>query len=205
MTYGLGRVAAMKLVIGLLIALVLSDEATPANAATRICPVISCLSAHDIGGIQLDMGLAEVTQLFSGKLQSLGSGQYQGRKDGINYDLGFSSRGHLFRINSSQELGRFEPDAGIAAALTKRLAEKYGPPQENQLPGGTATWEFMKTYEANGSAFNLFTETLHAHFMEHYQAPTTLELQLMDRRIERRDDALKNADPSAMARAQMHF
>ena len=204
MAHRLRRFASMKMAMGLLVAPLFFGEAAPANAAV-VCSAATCLRATDINGIHLDMTVAEVSRIFAGELESIGAGQFKAERDGTSYDFGFTPLGHLFRIDSSQELGRFEPDTAAAIALTQKLSQKYGMAQSNQLPGGPASWEFMEYYENDGFRLLRFTESLDAMFVTHYQDSTTLDLKLMDFRILRRDEAKQNSGPSGVAQAQMHF
>jgi len=188
--------------------LLLCNFFATAAHANVICTAAACLAAHDINGIKLDMTIAEVAQLFGGQLQSTGGGYYRARKGDTQYSFIFTPLGHLYHIQSSEELGAFEPDANIAAALTQKLTDKYGRPEMNQLPNGPASWDFIENvteYGSYGAHYNEFTERLSAMFMPHYQGPTTLELTLADFRINRRDAEKQNTGPSETATSRMHF
>ena len=60
----------------------------------------TALLAHDINGFALDMTVEQVTALANGPLISVGGGQYQMSKEGIDYSFSFSALGHLYRIDS---------------------------------------------------------------------------------------------------------
>lgn len=177
---------------------------SPASANT-LCPIANCLAAHDINGIALGMTIQQLNKLFDGNLTDIGGGQFEGSKDGVNYDFGFTVLGRLYRIYSSQELGMFEPTSAIAKTLTDKLTAKYGAPEFNQLPGGTASWDYIENVSGNTTPYNRFTETLTASFVEHYQAPTTLDLKLMDFRMLRQDAARRNEQPARDASSQIRF
>ncbi len=164
------------------------------------------LLAHDINGFALDMTVQEVTTAAHRPLIPLGRGQYQVKVDGVDYDFGFSVLGHLFRIDSKQELGRFIPDGAFGATLTNQLSNKFGPPQTNQLPGGPAFWSFLEEYtDANGQKLNRETESLSAMLGGGYGQPVSLEMKLMDFRIVRRDLARANAAPRSRAQGDVKF
>ncbi|MGA7674039.1 MAG: hypothetical protein WCA78_03215 [Rhizomicrobium sp.] len=140
--------------------------------AAVFCQRPACLLAHDINGIRLDMTVQQVSEFFDAGLRPLGSGQFKAERDGTSYDFGFTPLGHLFRIDSSQTLSRFEPDVNIGLALTQKLVKKYGPPDTNQLPGGPAFWQFVEYYDNSGFRTARDTETLSAVFTTRYQAPS---------------------------------
>ena len=164
------------------------------------------LLARDINGYALDMTIQQVERAANQRLISLGGGQYKLSADGIEYDLGFSVLGHLFRIDSEQNLGYFVPDEPYTHALTSKLTAKFGAPQSNQLPGGPMTWEFLETYrEGDGPAVNRTTVSLSALLMDDGGEPTTLHLKLMDFRIARRDLAIANVVPRSRAEQKTKF
>lgn len=177
---------------------------SPASANT-VCPISNCLAAHDINGIALGMTIQQVNKFFDGNLTDIGGGQFEGNKDGVNYDFDFTVLGRLYRIDSSQELGMFEPTSATAKTLTDKLTAKYGAPEFNQLPGGPASWDYIESVSGSATPYNRFTETLSASFVEHYQAPTTLDLKLTDFRILRQDAARRNEKPARDASSQMRF
>ena len=164
------------------------------------------LRSHDINGFALSMTVQEVTTVAHQPLTPLGRGQYQVKVDGVDYDFGFSVLGHLFRIDSKQELGRFIPDGAFGATLTNKLSKKFGPPQTNQLPGGPAFWRFLEEYtDASGQRLNRETESLSAMLGGGYGQPVSLEMKLMDFRIMRRDLARANAAPKSRAQGDVKF
>jgi hypothetical protein len=61
--------------------------------------------------------------------------------------LGFSVLGHLYRIDSEQNLGNFIPDQAYASSLVKKMSAKFGPPNSNQLPDGPLMWGFSERIE----------------------------------------------------------
>ena len=156
------------------------------------------LLAHDINGFALDMTVEQVTALADGPLVSAGSGQYQVSKEGIDYDFSFSASGHLYRIDSRQELPNFTPDAAFASDLTDRLAKKFGPPQSNQLPQGPAAWMFQETYiGAKGEKLTRENESLIVLLAGGNGHPVSVEFQLTSPRIQRRDAQSPSAAPKS--------
>jgi hypothetical protein len=164
------------------------------------------LSAHDINGFTLGMSLKEVQEHAGHTLQSLGGGDFAVSVEGVEYDFGFSVLGHLYRIDSKQPLGRFIPDAAFGKTLTEKLAAKYGPSQQNQLPDGPASWEFLEQYQiAPGMPSSRTALRLSAMLMSGYNQPVSLSLKMIDFRIMRRDVATANSDPRSRAESATRF
>jgi hypothetical protein len=158
----------------------------------------TALLAHDINGFALDMTVEQVTALANGPLISVGGGQYQMSKEGIDYSFSFSALGHLYRIDSLQEIGSFTPDAAFASDLSGRLAKKFGPPQSNQLPQGPAAWMFQETYTgAKGEKLNRENESLIVLIAGGNGKPVSVEFQLFAPRILRRDAQSSSAAPKS--------
>jgi hypothetical protein len=135
-----------------------------------------------------------------------GRGQAKVTVDGIEYDLGFSVLGHLYRIDSEQNLGNFIPDQAYAGSLAKKMSAKFGPPNSNQLPDGPLMWGFSEPYrQADGSVMNRDTVSLSAMLTGGFGLPITLHLKLMDFRIMRRDLAKANAAPRSRAEDNTKF
>ena len=86
------------------------------------------LLAQDINGYALDMTVAQIQAVAGKPLEPLGGNEYKVTANGIGYDFGFSVLGHLFRIDSDQELGHFIPDKIYAKSLTDKMSAKFGPP-----------------------------------------------------------------------------
>ena len=146
------------------------------------------LLAHDLSGFALDMTVEQVASVANWPLTPTGTGQYQVMIDGIDYSFGFSAAGHLFRIDSRQELLPFPLDAAFAADLTRRLTEKFGQPLSNQLPTGPIVWMYQESYAgAKGEKLTRETESLTVLVAGGTTEPVTVEMQMIAPRIERRD------------------
>lgn len=164
------------------------------------------LLAQDINGFSLDMTVEQVAVVAHRRLSSLGGGQYHATVDGIDYNFGFSVLGHLYRIDSRQNLGYFTPDEHFARTLTEKLSHKFGPPQRNQLPGGPVAWEYFEQYrETGGPVINRTTVSLDAWVVGGWGQPILLNIKLMDFRIMRRDLARANSEPRSHAESGTKF
>jgi hypothetical protein len=154
------------------------------------------LLAHDLSGFTLDMTVDQVASLANRALNTRGPGHYQVTIDNIDYDFGFSAKGHLYRIDSRQHFGPVTLDSAFAATLTDRLSKKFGPPQSNQLPTGPAVWMFQEPYTgANGEKQTRESESLVVLVAGGNGAPFSVEMQLIAPRIQRRDTENPPAPP----------
>jgi len=164
------------------------------------------LLAHDINGFALDMTVEQVKAIAHQPLETIGGGQAKVTVDGVQYDFGFSVLGHLFRIDSDQNLGNFIPDQAYADSLAQKMSAKFGPPMENDLPTGPLSWGASERYQiAPGMVGTRQTWSLSALLFGGYGQPITLHLKLMDLRIDRRDLARANAAPRSHAEDETKF
>jgi hypothetical protein len=146
------------------------------------------LLAHDLSGFALDMTVDQVASVANRALTTLAPGHYKVSIDTVDYDFGFSSEGHLYRVRSRQHFGQFTADSAFAAALTDRLSKKFGPPQSNQLPTGPATWVFQEFYQGvKGQKLSRETESLTVQIAGGNGAFPSVEMQLTAPKIQRRD------------------
>jgi hypothetical protein len=146
------------------------------------------LLAHDLSGFTLDMTVDEVAAVAGKPLTEIGTGHYQVTVLGIDYDFGFTALGHLYRIDSLQQLGRFTPDPAFAPTLSDRLTKKFGQPLSNQLIAGPAIWMFEEPYLGpKGEKLSREIESLTVLVTGGKNDPVTVEMQLVAPRILRRD------------------
>ena len=156
--------------------------------ADVLCDRASCLDARDVNGVRLDMTVAQVAALFPKGLEPLGRGQFQAVGPNRTYDFGFSALGHLYRIDSSLDLGYFIPDRSFELDLKQKLVAKYGTLEVGDLPSGVLYWDFAERYQAkDGMILTRATESLSAMLTGGFGMPMKLDLKLMDFRILRRD------------------
>jgi hypothetical protein len=181
----------------------LSVRVATAVVLALVCcraPAQTCdLPAHDINGLALDMTVAQVREAAQRPLEMIGGDQAKVAVDGVEYDLGFSVLGHLFRIDSDQDLGHFIPDQAFATTLAKKMAAKFGRPVNNLLPEGPLTWGCEEPYMNGKVPMTRDTITLSALLNGGFGQPITLHLKLMDFRIMRRDLAKANTEPRSRA------
>jgi hypothetical protein len=153
------------------------------------------LRATDVNGIRLDMTLAEVNTLARDQLNSLGFNQYSATIDGVQYRFGFTPLLRLYEIHSSTPLGRFSPNDEFYRAVSAKLTAKYGPTRH--------FWE--RWSPTPGEILLRQTQTVSVLLGGDLYGPRSLDIDLLDFRILRRDLAASNAGPQAKAEAAVKF
>jgi hypothetical protein len=128
---------------------------------------------------------------------------YQTTKDGIEYDLGLTRLGHVYRMTSTQRLGNFDVDDTFLRSLTAKLTAKYGPPVERT--GTIYRWSLIEPVKRTGGA-RLPFETNRAYAsVDSGPDGVTLEISMIDYRIMWRDEAEANRTPRSEASRKLAF
>ncbi len=197
----------MRLIIAsALLAITVSTACMSAQMRTANSAQAGTLLAHDINGYSLDMTLAQVEAVAKGPLESIGGGQYKMKVNVIDYDFGFSVLGHLFRIDSDQDLGNFIPDRSFAKTLTERMAKKYGLSPDGQPDEGPIGWAYTEKHAGSYGTVNVLpTVELSAYWDGGDGQPVMLHIHLIDFRIMRRDIDKANVAPEANAEHSAKF
>lgn len=170
--------------------------ATPAFTAPvardASAPMRSATKARDIGGFALGMSIREANKLSP--LEDIGNNGYRTTRDGIDYDFGVTPLGRIYRVQSSQRLGRFEIDATFLGSLSAKLAAKYGPTSDATTE--TFDWQLIEPIKrTNGAILPFKTNWASAYVSASYFDGVTLEMKMIDFRILWQDDAKLNRKP----------
>lgn len=168
-------------------------------------PYVSVLRAHDVNGLEIGMAFRDVARRL--RLEDLGGGQYAASERSVAYDLEFTPLGRLFRINTEQVIGRFQPDYTFGRQLTAKLTAKYGPPHYNSLPDGVASWSgYTNLRFASGQVLPREIERLSAHLTnDRMSGAVTLYIQLIDFGVLLQDQAAMNRGPRNRAASEATF
>lgn len=187
------------MLIAALLALVMVAGQQPSPAvrlATR-----SATLARDIGGFALGMPIAEAKTLAS--LTPIGNGEYEARKDGITYNLAVTGLGRIYRVTSSQNLGRFTLDAVFLADLRAKLLGRYGRPTSSSAE--VFSWDLIENVvRADGSRMPFRTNWASAQ-VSGGGGEVSLEMTMLDFRVEWADEAKLDAAPRRRASEQLRF
>jgi hypothetical protein len=183
----------------------LSLNLQPTAAASTTAAAAPRLKSLDFRGYRMGMTLAEVRSKIH--LEALGGSDFTAVDGDTKYDFGFSPLGSLYRIDATQKLGSFNPDAGTGARLTQQLTQKFGPPDQNQLPGGPAFWtNYARVKLANGSTANREVQSLSVMLQGGVgNRPVELWTKMLDFSVLWADAARQNAEPKAEAEGRVRF
>jgi hypothetical protein len=133
--------------------------------------------------------------LADGQLNPIGFNGYKAVVDGVQYDFEFTSMGRLYEIESSRPLGRFSTNDEFYRSISAKLTAKYGP-----------TRNFFEQWSPQpGEVLLRETQRASALIGGNLYGPRSLDIQLVDFRILRRDLAASNAGPQAKAEAAAKF
>ena len=154
-------------------------------------PARSATIARDIGGFELGMRIADVRRVVA--VEALGNDNYQATRDGITYDFGVTPLGRVYRMASSQNLGRFEVDRTFLERITGQLTAKYGPTSDGSA--GTWGWELIEPVTRAGGQTLPFKTMWASAFLSTGSDGVSLEMKLLDFRILWADEAKLNRGP----------
>ena len=185
-----------QLVISLISILALSP---PAMASEPMAPVKSGASAtlaRDINDFGLGMPIAqaagrvEVTFTRGELVQSV--------LDDIEYDFGVCPSGRIYRIQSSQVLGKFIPDKKFIHTLQKQLFAKYG--RTDTSSSGNWSWDLIEPVRYSQGEIRPFkTNWFTVIVSGGYGSPISLDMTMLDFRICWGDKVQMNQRPRTNA------
>lgn len=170
-----------------------AEQSTPkAEAVLR-----SATKARDIGGFALGMHIRDAAKMA--KLESVGGNQFDAEHDGRRINLEVTPLGRIFRVQSSQSLGRFAVDAAFTNALAAKLAAKYGPPKSSDF--GSYGWAIVEPVKGDkGRTLPLTTMWMSAYISNGPGiSDVSLEMKLIDFRILWEDEVKINHKPGDKA------
>jgi hypothetical protein len=160
----------------------------------------SATQARDIGGISLGMTIAEVRQRM--QLSVLQDEQFVGTIGAVHYDLEFTPLGRVFRITTSQNLGRFAIDQQFNRTLNARLAAKYGIPIDG-IEG--RYWSIQETVTDENGRQRPFTSNWFSVTVLGGTDGVELNMTMLDFRYLWADRAKLNAQPKEKGENAISF
>lgn len=165
--------------------------------------VRSATKARDIGGFRLGMNIREANKIA--KVQPIGSDQFETEHEGKSYNFGLTPRGRIYRVQSSQPLGRFAVDHVFTQSLAAKLTEKYGPP--GSRTDTTFNWGLVEPVkDVSGTVRPFRTMWLAAHVSGGPGVDeVSLEMTMIDFRILWQDEAELNRAPRDEAATKIDF
>ena len=173
----------------------IASTAKAQTARSGETPKRSATIARDIGGFELGMRIADVRKIVP--TEALGNDNFQVTRDGITYDFGVTPLGRIYRVASSQNLGRFKVDATFRNTVSARLTAKYGPTADRSTE--TWSWELIEpAMRASGQTLPFKTNWASAYLSTGSDG-VSLEIKLLDFRILWADEGKLNRGPRERA------
>ncbi|PIW29250.1 MAG: hypothetical protein COW29_06960 [Rhodobacterales bacterium CG15_BIG_FIL_POST_REV_8_21_14_020_59_13] len=189
-----------KIALAILVTLTLLPEGYAQFSSES---VRSATIARDINGFALGAHIDQLRAVTP--VSHVAFETYSARLDGITYEFGLTPLGRVFRIQSVQSLGRFQPDATFTNSLVHQLTQKYGAPSTNQLPGGPAFWELIEPVEHPDGQTIPFRTMSFSAMIGGGSNEVELELMLLDFRVLWADQATLNTQPRQNAQSRTRF
>jgi hypothetical protein len=176
--------------------------ALPALANEQGEPVVrSATVARDINGYHLGMPIAEARKLAD--LEYIGGDQFEATAEGFQYNFGVTPTGRIYRIQSSQSLGRFSVDRTFLQTLKQKLSAKYGPPLSDYAD--VFRWEIIEDVTMPDGNRGPFRTMWMTAMIGGQETDRTLDITLIDFRILWTDQASVNRAPRAEAEDRIAF
>lgn len=178
----------------LALALAFVGIASTANAQTTRSgemPKRSATIARDISGFELGMRIADVRKVVP--IEALGNDNFQAVRDGITYDFGVTPLGRIYRVASSQNLGRFDVDASFLSSVSARLTAKYGTTTDRSTE--TWSWELIEPVTRTSGQTLPFKTMWASAYLSKSSDGVSLEIKLLDFRVLWADEAQINRGP----------
>lgn len=192
-----------KLLIAALAGLASLTPADAQQAHSAPMPIHSATRARDVNGFALGTTVSEIRTRM--QLTHVDGEVFRGNSNGVNYEFGVTPLGRVYRIESSQPLGRFNLDLTFTRNLTAKLERKYGPPESNQLPTGPISWSLIEPVtHSDGTVLPFRTMTVDASFSDDF-GMHSLEIRMQDYRVLWADSERLNAKPRDEAIGKITF
>ncbi len=183
-------------------ALVLIVGQLPALANGQGEPAVrSATVARDVNGFHLGMPIAEARKLAD--LEYIGGDQFEATVDGFQYNFGVTPAGRIYRVQSSQSLGRFNVDRTFVQTLKQKLSAKYGPPISEYAD--VFSWEIIEDVTMPDGNRGPFRTMWMTAMIGGHETDRTLDITLIDFRILWADQASVNRAPRAQAEDRIAF
>lgn len=179
--------------------------ASPALAADPMTPIeagLSATKARDINGFTLGLPVKEAAKRL--KVEFVQGELVQGSLDGIRYAFGVCPSGRIYRIESSQPLGRFTVDKTFTDGMGAKLFAKYG-----LATGGDPDnlyWDLIEPVRYTDGKVHPFKTNWAAAIVSSSGADgVSLDLKMIDFRICWADAISRNSQPRDEATQAIRF
>ncbi len=161
----------------------------------------SATLARDVNSFRLGMTVEEARNLAD--LEYIGGDQFEASTEGFDYNFGVTPGGRIYRVQSSQSLGRFSVDRTFVQTLEQRLSSKYGPPHSDYAD--VFEWELIEDVTSADGTTGPFRTMWMTALIGGSANDRTLDITLIDFRILWADQASKNRAPRSAAEERIAF
>lgn len=145
-----------------------------------IAPGRSATKARDIGGFTLGASIREVMKRPN--VRHVQGELFEATAGGIAYQFGVCPSGRIYRIESTQPLGRFVVDKTFTDTIAAKLAAKFGAPTGG--PDDNLSWELVEPVRYSDGEVHLFkTNWASAIVSGSGGEAVTLDVKMLDFRI----------------------
>lgn len=187
-----------------LIATVVAVAGLAATGAVSAQPIRhrSATLSTEINEFRLGMTLDEASKVA--RLTPIpGGDQVEAQTAGFTYNFGVTPRGRIYRIKSTQQLGRFATDASFLVTLQSKLTAKYGQP--TSVSGDSFEWSLIEPVTHLTGQRLPFKTMWMAAYLGYDDVGQTLEMTILDFRILWTDQAAVNRTPRQRAEQRIRF
>ena len=160
--------------------LLFATAAVASEPMASVKPGLSATKARDINGFALGMS---IKQAAKGMKVTFAQGELvEGTAGGINYAFGVCPSGRVYRIESSQSLGRFTVDKAFTDGLGAKLFAKYG--AATRGAPDNLDWDLIESVRYTDGKVHPFTTNWAAAIVSSSDADgVTLNLKMLDFRV----------------------
>lgn len=165
-------------------------------------PGRSATKARDIGGFTLGAQIREVMKRPN--VRQVQGELFEATAGGIKYEFGVCPSGRIYRIESTQPLGRFVVDKMFTDTIAAKLTAKFGAPTGG--PDDNLSWELIEPVRYSDGEVHLFrTNWASAIISGSGGEAVTLDVKMLDFRICWADGVRANRKPRDEAARRVEF
>ena len=157
-----------------------------------VSPGRSATIARDIGGFSLGDPIQVLIKRTN--VRQVQGELFEVKVAGVAYEFGVCPTGRIYRIESSQPLGRFVADKVFMDTVAAKLAAKFGPPTDG--PNDNLSWELVELVRySDGKVHPFKTNWASAIISGSGGDDVTLDLKMIDFRVCWSDEFRANRKP----------
>ena len=182
--------------------LLFATAAAASEPMASVKPGLSATKARDINGFALGMPIKQAAARM--KVTFAQGELVEGTVGGIAYAFGVCPSGRVYRIESSQPLGRFTVDKTFTDGLGAKLSDKYG--AATRGAPDKLDWDLIESVRYTDGKVHPFATNWAAAIVSSSDADgVTLNLKLLDFRVCWDEAVKRNEKPRDQASGRVKF